>query len=411
MGRISDIEVFELGEHTEESSSPWSSTTVILRMTTSDGIVGYGEAPSTLMTLPVIDQMKEVARLFKGRDVEGISANMSRFRRDSFYMSVSVEATAAASAFEIASWDIVGKMHGMPLYAMLGGKLRDKARAYANGWYSDCVTPEQFASKAKAISRKGIGAVKFDPFRDAYDTIDRKGIEKAREIVRAVKSSSRGMDVLIEFHGRFEANPAIEAASAIEPLRPMFIEEPVHPDLLEGLLRLRKRVSTPVALGERVLDKDLFTEYFTQGAVDVIQPDLTNFGGAMEAFKASAIADAFGIDVAFHNAFGPIQSIATINVDMAIRNFLIQESFEHSWPAWKRGLVSGYSLEDGYFRLSGKPGIGATVNERVLEEHRISGMEPLDKRAPPWVVKGTFRRGPAHAADPARKGRKERRRK
>lgn len=391
MGRISEIEILELGESEREKSSPWSSTILILKMTTSDGIVGYGEAPTTLMTLPVLEQMREVARIFKGKDPEELNANMMDVYRNSFYMPVSVETTAAASAFEIASWDIIGKRFKMPLFKMLGGKMRDKVRVYANGWYDDCVSPGDFAKKAKKIRSSGITAVKFDPFHDAYDTIDDKHVKDAYAVVSAVKNVSKDMDALIEFHGRFSPEHAIKAATPLQRLNPMFMEEPVHPDQFEGLLRFRKKIATPVALGERVLNKNLFLKYFIKDAVDIIQPDLTNFGGIMEAFKVAAIADSFGIEVAFHNAFGPIQSIATVNVDLAIRNFVIQESFESSWPDWKRKLVKGYSIEDGHFILNGRPGIGAEVDERILEEYKISGMEPFDGREPPWVVKGTFK--------------------
>ena len=278
MRRISDIEIFELGEGKRESSSPWSSTILILRLTTSDGIVGYGEAPTTLMTTSVREQMKEMSRIFKGKDPESINANMMEAYKNSFYMPVSVETTAAVSAFEIASWDIVGKMYKMPVYAMLGGKVRDKVRVYANGWYSGCTTPEQFAKKAGAIRKTGITAVKFDPFRDSYDTIDDAHARRAGKVVAAVKGVSKDMDALIEFHGRFSPESGIRAAKALEPLKPLFIEEPVHPDQFEGLQRLRETVSTPIALGERVLNKNLFLKYFIDKSIDIIQPDLTNFG-------------------------------------------------------------------------------------------------------------------------------------
>ena len=389
MQRISNIEILELGEHSREKSSPWSSTILILRLTTNDGVVGYGEAPTTLMTLPVLEQMKEVARQLKGADPTQINENMHRVYRNSFYMPVSMETTSAASAFEIAMLDITGKTYGMPLYKMLGGSVRKRVRAYANGWYDNCKTPEQFAKKARAMAAKGFTALKFDPFGDAYDTITMNHAKRSAEIVEAVKDASNGLDVLIEFHGRFSASAAIRAAQPIERLSPLFMEEPVHPDQFEGLLRFRKAIKSHIALGERVLNKNLFMKYM-QGVVDVLQPDLTNFTGALEAYKVAAMAEPFGIEMAFHNAFGPVQSIATLNVDVAIRNFLIQESFETSWPQWKRKLVSGYTLEDGHFEISGKPGLGCTVNERIIDEYKIAGMEPFDGKEPPWVVKGTF---------------------
>ena len=144
--------------------------------------------------------------------------------------------------------------------------------------------------------------------------------------------------------------------------------------------------------GDLGLNKVDFARFISTRLVDVIQPDLTNSLGILEAKKIAAIAEAFGIPVAFHNAFGPIQTAATLNVDYTIPNFLIQESFEAFWPDWKKNLVkSGYKLENGYFTLSGKPGIGVEVNEKILTDFRTDGMEPFDKVEPPWVVSGTYK--------------------
>ncbi|MEM4949940.1 MAG: enolase C-terminal domain-like protein, partial [Thermoplasmatales archaeon] len=120
-------------------------------------------------------------------------------------------------------------------------------------------------------------------------------------------------------------------------------------------------------------------------------PDVTNVGGIIQAKESSVLAEAFGVDVAFHNAFGPIQTAATLHLDYNINNFLIQESFESFWPDWKRRLLkSGYKLENGSFKLSGKPGLGIEVNERILDEYKTDSMEGVSEE-PPWVVKGTFR--------------------
>lgn len=394
MQKIRDIEIFEVGDSSSEKASPWSSTMLVLRLTTSDGIVGYGEAPTTMMTLPVLEAMKEVGRIMKGRDVSEIRRNYLEVYKHSFYLSVSVETTAALSAFEMASWDIVGKTHEMPVYDAFGGKVRDSVRAYANGWYDGCITPADFVRKAKRVVAQGFTGIKFDPFGDAYGSISEKQIRDARAIVAALRRNFRNLDLMIEFHGRFDASPAISAAQALEEFEPLFMEEPVHPDQFEGLLRFRKMVKTPVALGERVLDNDLFTKYLVNNAADVLQPDVTNCGGLMQARSISDSAQAFGIDMAFHNAFGPIQTAATLNVGYSIPNLLIQESFEAFWPQWKRKLIkSGYRLERGHLKLSGKPGLGISVNDKALEEHKVKGMEPFNAKEPAWTVKGTFKKG------------------
>ena len=107
--KIRDVEIFEIGDLSNEISSPWSSTMLILRLTTDDGKVGYGQAPTTLMTLPVLESLNEVKRSFQGKDVFSLGKNIMDFYKNSFYLSRSMEATSALSAFDIASWDLIGK--------------------------------------------------------------------------------------------------------------------------------------------------------------------------------------------------------------------------------------------------------------------------------------------------------------
>jgi gluconate/galactonate dehydratase len=390
MESIKNIEIYELGSP-EEKSSPWSSTILILKLTSSNGATGFGEAPTTMMTLPVKESMNEVARIFQNKNYFDIEKNMRDYYKNAFYVTKSIEETAALSAFEIASWDLIGKDLGSPVYNLLGGKFNNEIRAYANGWYSDCVSPEDFVSKAKALNSKGYNAFKFDPFGNAYDKISDEEISKSAEIVSQMRSGlGKKVDLLIECHGRFASKYAIKVGKALEEYDPLFIEEPVHPELETSLHEFRDKVNIPVALGERLLNKEDFARYVSGGMVDIIQPDLTNSKGILEAKKIGAIAEAFGVPVAFHNAFGPVQTAATLNVDYTLPNFLIQESFEESWPAWKKNLFSGYTVKNGTMELSGKPGIGIEVDEKILEKSRVTGMEPLGNE-PPWVVSGTFK--------------------
>ncbi|MGC8681179.1 MAG: enolase C-terminal domain-like protein [Thermoplasmata archaeon] len=389
MTKIKNIEIFELGE--KITNTPWSSTILILRLTTEDGYVGYGEAPTTLMTLPVLEEMNEVARIFNGKDPTEIEKNVREFYKHSFYLPVSMESTAALSAFEIASLDITGKIYSIPIYKMLGGKVRDKIKAYANGWYSDCINPDDFLQKAKKMEKIGYKAIKFDPFGNQFDSLDHDHLKNAIEIVSTLKNET-GLELLIEYHGRFNASSAIIAGKSLEKFDPLFMEEPVHPDSIESLMKFRKSVNTRIALGERILNKNLFLPYLKNDLVDIIQPDVTNIGGIFETKKAAVLSDAFGVDVAIHNAFGPIQTAASLQLDVNINNFLIQESFENSWPEWKINLIKdGYEIEDGLYKISSKPGLGIEINEKILDEFKIQGMEFLDPNEPPWVVKGTFR--------------------
>lgn len=391
METIKNIEIYELGSP-EEKSSPWSSTILILKLTSSEGRVGFGEAPTTMMTLPVKESLNEVARIFQDKNYFDVEKNMREYYRNAFYVTKSIEETAALSAFEIASWDLIGKNLGSPVYNLLGGEFNDKIRAYANGWYSDCVSPDDFITKAKKLVSKGYTAFKFDPFGENYDKITVESVKKSAAIVGGMRDAlGDNIDLLIECHGRFAPKYAVMVGKALEEYNPLFIEEPVHPELEHFLPEFRERVNIPVALGERLLNKEDFARYISGGMVDVIQPDITNSKGILEAKKIASIADSFGIPVAYHNAFGPVQTAATLNVDYTIPNFLIQESFEESWPVWKKNLFTGYSVENGYMKLSGKPGLGIEVDEKILRDSVVSGMEPLGTE-PPWVVSGTFKK-------------------
>ncbi|HUI38014.1 MAG TPA: mandelate racemase/muconate lactonizing enzyme family protein [Thermoplasmata archaeon] len=404
--RIRSVEPIEVAAPGKERSSPWSSTVILVRVTTSTGAVGWGEAPTTLMTLPVRESVREVARFFEGRDLSEAAQGFREFDRYSFYRSRSMEATSALSAVDIACYDLAGRETGQPISQLLGGRVRDRLRAYSNGWYSDCVRPEEFARKAIAMRRAGFRALKFDPFGDAFLTLSSEGLRAASERVGAVREAvGDDVELLIEFHGRFLPEAAIRAGRELDRHRPMFMEEPVRPELSDALAEFRRSVRTPVALGERLLTPADFASFLTRGLVDILQPDITNSGGFTYGREISGIAAAFGVPVAYHNAFGPIQTAATLQLDATLPTFLIQESFEASWPAWKQSLVRGYRIDRGEFLVPTGPGLGIEVDERAVERFRAEGtIEPLGPE-PPWVISGTWKGPRATGAASGRRGR------
>jgi L-alanine-DL-glutamate epimerase-like enolase superfamily enzyme len=154
-------------------------------------------------------------------------------------------------------------------------------------------------------------------------------------------------------------------AKRLREFNPLFMEEPVHPENLQGLKKYRTETDVRVALGERILTKEQVIEVLANNLTDFLQPDITNIGGVTQARKIAAIAESYGVEVAFHNAFGPIQNAVTIQVDASIPNFLIQESFYDVFPAWKRQLIKDQSsVEDGYATVPTKPGLGVEVDEK-----------------------------------------------
>jgi len=391
--KITDVEVYQLGEPSSPGSATWAGNSILLKLTTSDGTVGYGEAVPTLRVQPVIQSLHEVARVYKGKDPLDMELNIHEWHKHDFYLPVSFESTTALSAFDIACWDIAGKHFGAPIHRLIGGSFRNSVRVYANGWYDKCVTPEQFGTRADKFAGMGYTALKFDPFGSHYDSIDKKGIDRAYERVRAVRDATKGgVDLLIEHHGRFDPNSAIAIARRLREFDPLFMEEPVHPDNLEGLRKYREATDVRVALGERILTKEQAAYVVSNNLADYLQIDLTNIGGVTVARKIAAIAEAYGVEMAFHNAFGPVQNAVTIQVDATIPNFLIQESFYDCFPAWKRQLVKDQSkVENGHTNVPTRPGIGVEVDENLLEAHRAQGQEYFNPDEPVWVVKETWK--------------------
>lgn len=391
--KIRDIEIYQLGEKTDSGSATWAGNSILLKLTTSDGLIGWGEAVPTLRVKPVIESLNEVARVYRDSDPFNVERNWHEWHKHDFYLPFSFESTTAVSAFDIACWDIIGKHFGAPLHELLGGIMRTKIRLYSNGWYNDCVTPEQFGERAKECNKMGYTALKFDPFGNYYDYIDEKGLQLAYDRVKSVSEHTDGnVELLIEHHGRFNPNSAIMIARKLREFDPLFMEEPIHPENLDGLKKYRAATDVRIAVGERILTKEQAAYLLANNLTDFIQPDITNVGGVTQGRKIVAIAEAFGVEVAFHNAFGPIQNAVTLQIDASIPNFLIQESFYDCFPAWKKNLVRDqWKIENGYAAVSTKPGVGVEIDERVLEEHRAEGQEYFNSDEPVWVVKNTWK--------------------
>ncbi|NON62977.1 mandelate racemase/muconate lactonizing enzyme family protein [Acidianus sp. RZ1] len=391
MGKIVSIEPFLLGKQT--TSAQWASLMVLVRVTTSDGQVGWGETVTALRSKTMVESVRSISRIFIGKDPFNVEKNRLEWYKHDFNNSISLESTSAFSAIDIACWDLIGKYTGEPVHRLLGGVTREKVKIYANGWYSDCVSPEDFTKKAREVVSKGYKALKFDPFGANFNYISKEGIDIAEKRVKAVREAvGEDVDILIEHHGRFNYSSAIDVAKMLEKYNPLFVEEPVHPEDIQGLKKYRENTSLKVALGERIINKAYAVLFMNEGLVDFLQADLYRIGGITEAKKISGIAEAFDVDMAFHNAQGPILNAASIQLDAVIPNFLIQESFYDWFPQWKRDLIRDSTpVEGGYAIVPKRPGIGVEINEKVIEENVVKGEEYLNPEEPIWVVKGTWR--------------------
>lgn len=369
--KITKLERFILG-------SAWRNMILLKLHTNEPGLYGIGEATVQWGDEGMLGYLESMERRYligrDPRDVEALFEQIYRneyWRRDFFVCS-------ALGGVEMACWDILGKTLGAPVWRLLGGKCRDRVRAYANGWYKVERTPEAIAERAREVVGKGYTGLKIDPFGAGSYEMDEREKLASIGIVAAVREAiGPDVDLFIEMHGRFSAHTAIDLCRRLAPFRPGWFEEPVPPENVEALADVRRAVAPlgiPVAAGERCFTRFAFLDVFKLRAVDIIQPDVCHAGGLAETRKIAAMAEAHYIPVAPHNACSPVGTMASVHVAACTPNFKIQETFDDFSEPWVRDAVIGRpEIVDGYFSLPDKPGLGVDLNEEVIREH-----PPLD---------------------------------
>jgi galactonate dehydratase len=283
-------------------------------------------------------------------------------------------------------WDIVGKACGQPVYNLVGGKVRSRVKAYANGWYSRIADLTELADKALAVVARGYKALKFDPFGPGGREISRAELSKAVETVEAVRRAvGEETDILLEFHGRFSPIMALEAIRAMVPLNPAWCEEPIPAHNNESMAQVVASSPVRVATGEHIYSRFGFLDLLERKAAHVVQPDITYSGGFLETKKIAALAEGHYVSVAPHNCDGPLKTIAGIHLAANIPNFLILETFQDYDVPWREDLTSKTpGVKDGYYDVPAAPGWGIEVNERVVAAHPEDPDAKLNMFADEW---------------------------
>lgn len=349
-------------------STPWRNLTFV-RVITDEGIEGVGEVRMLNHTDAFLGLLKElVPNHVIGRDPFDIESLVYRLYRDDYQRPGQIQMSATA-AIEVACWDIMGKALNQPVYRLLGGKVRDRIKAYANGWYKVERTSEEFYTAAKAVTARGYRALKFDPFGAGFLELDYREKGRAIELVAAVRDAvGPETEILIEMHGRMNRTTALEMADALVPYKPSWIEEPVPPENLETLRDVTMRTTIPVATGERLYSRHEFRRLFELQAADIIQPDIMHTGGLMEMKKIAGWAEAYYILVAPHNVGGPVATAAALHFAASTTNFKIQEHFNDFADSDVKALAPGNpEVIDGYFALPEGPGLGIELDIEALE--------------------------------------------
>ncbi|QYJ16773.1 D-galactonate dehydratase [Rubrobacter xylanophilus DSM 9941] len=363
--RISGVETFVVG-------TEWRNLTIV-RLSTDEGLTGLGEARMVNHTEALLGYLREAAdRHVIGHDPFRMEELVLKLTRDDFSRPGEVLSSGLA-CFEMACWDIVGKALGQPVYNLLGGPVREKIKAYANGWYRVEREPEEFHAAARRVVERGYRALKVDPFGPGYYELEREEKLRAVGLIEAVRDAvGPEVEILLEMHGRFSPAQALEMIRLLEPYDPGWAEEPVPPTNLKALRKVSEKAPAgiPVATGERIHQRAEYRELFELQAADVIQPDISHIGGLLETKKLAAWADACYVTVAPHNVGGQISTAAALHLAATTTNFRIQEYFNDFADPWIKETAPGLpEVEDGYFRLPEGPGLGVELDEAAIREH------------------------------------------
>lgn len=344
-----------------------------LKMTTDEGLVGYGEAIVEGRSRTVEMAVKELEPHLVGQDPRRIEHLWQSMYRGTFYRGGPI-LTSAISGLEQAMWDILGKSLNVPIYQLLGGAVRERIRMYKAIGGSSAEEAYENARKWKAqgftMMKTGIEAMAHVMETPAFLTSQVERIEAIREAI------GTDCDLGIDFHGRLSPALSIRLAKELERFHPVFIEEPCLPENVDTLVTVARSTTIPIATGERLFTKWAFREVLEKQAAAVLQPDLAHCGGIMEGKKIAAMAETYFAAFAPHNPLGPINLAASLQLSANIPNFLAQEHATLGEGYIKKPFV----IRDGYMELPTGPGLGIEIDEEAVAEKQYSG----DWDTPRW---------------------------
>jgi len=348
---------------------------LFLKISTDEGIVGWGEPIVEGRAETVKSAVEELEDLLIGKDPRRIEDLWQAMYRGGFYRGGPV-LTSAISGIEQALWDIKGKFYGAPIYELLGGAARDRIRVYT--WIGGD-RPRDVAQAAREAVAAGFTAVKMNATEEMHYVDSLTKVDAAVERLAAVREAvGDEVGIGVDFHGRVTKTMAKVLVKEMAPFRPMFIEEPVLPENNEALKEIARVAPIPIATGERMYTRWGFKNLLAEGIVDIIQPDVSHAGGILETRKIAAMAEAYDVAVAPHCPLGPIALAACLQVDACTPNVFIQE--QSLGIHYNQGsdlldyLVDPqvFRYEDGYVPLPSKPGLGIEIDEdkvrRAAEE-------------------------------------------
>lgn len=370
--KITDVQFFRMAA-AENAHTNWT----FVRIETDAGIHGIGEASAQYKDDALTAEMEGFKRYLIGKDPFRIEHIWTSLHRRVTWSGGAVT-ISAISAIDLALWDIKAKALDVPVYELLGGRVRDSLPAYANGWFAGAVTPEDHARQAAAIVEEGYSCLKFYPF-GGEQVVTPQRIERGVGLVAAVREAvGPHVEIGIDIRARLNIWSARRVAQKLEPFDIAWMEEPILYDNADAMAAFAREVRVPIATGEQLYTRWEFRALLEQNAVGIIQPDICHAGGISELKKIAAMAETYYVTVAPHNSNGPISTVASVHFDFSIPNSIRQELFVNFLDRYNEVLTHPVRIENGEFLLPEGPGWGTDLDLEAIKKYPPVDYVPVE---------------------------------
>lgn len=387
--KISSVDIIDVANDFSSATSKWRP--VVVKINTDEGISGFGEVGLAygVGASAGFGMAKDLAKIIIGMDPMKNEAIWDKMQKKTFWgQGGGTIFSAGMSGIDIALWDIKGKALNTPIYQLLGGKTRDKIRAYASqiqfGWGDGSdkamlVKPEQYAEAARCAVAEGYDSLKVDPIamddkgnwnqRNLTGSLSDRTLRLGYDRLKAIREAvGRDVDIIVEMHAFTDTTAAIQFGRMIEEIGVYYYEEPVMPLNPKQMKKVADNVNMPIAAGERVYTRWGYRPFFEDGSIDVIQPDICTCGGLTEAKKICDMAHVYDVTVQIHVCGGPISTAAALQIEAAIPNFLIHELHRYALlePNTKTCKYN-YMPTNGVYEVPDLPGLGQELTADTIK--------------------------------------------
>jgi galactonate dehydratase len=370
---------------------------VFVELHTDEGITGLGECSDYGSAAHLVAGIDAIKPLVVGMDARHIEDLWQRLFHRYSDLNGRGYISHLISAMDIALWDIKGKALGVPIYQLLGGRVRDRVPLYTHIPDRTSDTPrasDAAVSAARAAWSVGFRAIKTDPFASQWpfsgprggDFVERLSpseIARAAEYVQAVREAlGLELELLIDAHARFDVASAIRAARALEPAKPVWFEEPIPVESINAFRQVRENTTIPLCVGERHFTRWDYAELFKERLVDYVMPDIAWTGGISELRRIASQAEAYFIRLSPHDALGPVMLMAAVQVDLTTPNLYRQECVHEFFEDYAKIITPMFDWHDGAIWPSDRPGLGIELNRDGVERYRVDPSDPRIQRLP-----------------------------